>query len=293
MLHVAGFVALFGACAPAPAPIDVTDDSAPRARSGTQGDPAAPTGDTGPADGPRSVARPDPSWRGAGVVGAEAVAAFDAMSASDQERLRSARVLFGHQSVGANMIQGAAALGYAFKTVSGSLDYAGPVRGEAEVAENHEPLKKIQSFEALVLGKSLGQHVDVAGFKFCWVDFYEPDKLVGLREAYASKVQAFREKVPQLRLFHVTPPLATREVAENKARLDFGDWMKKTFAERDVVLDLSAVESTKPDGQVCTSSGVRVLCPEYAADEGHLNAEGSKRAAKALLYAIARSLGVK
>jgi hypothetical protein len=266
-------------------PATVSDDSGARAPSGAQKTITASSSVTTP------VAGMDSDARGHGVVGPEGVASFDRLDEASRSRLNSLKVLFGHQSVGQNMIDGAKALGFPFKSVKGEVDFAAPVRGEAYVEENHDPHRKVKSFAALIEGKGIGARADVAGFKLCYVDFYEAAKLSGLRDAYQKQIEAIRAAHPKLRLFHVTPPLTTKEAPENKVRVEFGDWLKKTFSQREVVYDLQSVESTKADGVQCLTGGTRSLCPEYAADEGHLNAEGQKRAAKGLLYAIAKSAG--
>lgn len=274
---------LLGGCASQPQPA-VSDDSGPRAASGA-GTPAALT----PASSAPEASVP--LGTGHGVVGPDGVAAFDTMPAEAKKALRGARVFFGHQSVGGNIIEGASALGYSFSSVSASSDFAMPKLGEAPVAENHDPHRKISSFSELLLGAKIGLRADVAGFKLCYVDFGDVGKLAGLREKYVATMVAIKKEYPALRLFHVTPPLTTKSAAENRARLGFGTWLKSTYAAKDVVFDLAAVESTKEGGFACDEDGIAALCPEYASDEGHLGKQGAQRAAKAFLYALARSLG--
>jgi hypothetical protein len=266
----------------------ISDDSGARARSSASELPAVASESQ---SAPKAQTAERATVRGAGVVGAEGVLAFDALDDAAKARVRGARVFFGHQSVGANILSGATDLGFRSRSVARASDLAGPGWGEAEIAENHLPLKKVASFDALVVGQDLGARADVVGMKLCWVDFYEPEKTAGLTEAYAAEMDRIRAKYPETGIFHVTPPLATKEPKENADRVAFGKWLVATYGARDVVLDLQAVESTAPDGRACEVGGVPALCPAYAEDDGHLNREGSSRAARAFVVAIARSLG--
>jgi hypothetical protein len=288
----AALLCILGCSSKPPPPASTSDDSAARAPSGLQVAPTSTPLAATPAVAVSSPgAPPPPAGFGKGVVGPSGVGAFDTLKPADLQRLKNARVVFGHQSVGNNLIEAAAALGFPFKHVTSDADLATVALGEAPVADNHDPHRKVRSFAELMTDKKLGDRVDLAGFKFCYVDFENNLKVAGLREAYSSRIDALRAAYPKVRFFHVTPPLTTGSSQINKTRLEFGDWLKVTYASRDVVLDLAAIESEKQDGTACMSGGVRALCPEYASDQGHLKADGATRAAKALLYTFARALG--
>jgi hypothetical protein len=226
-----------------------------------------------------------------GVIGVDGIAAFDKLPKSELERLRSARVFFGHQSVGGNLLGGAEALGFPFRTVSSAIDYAGVKRGEALVAENGNPSRKIRSFTDFIDHQGIGDKVDVAGFKFCWIDFAEGADIGKLESEYAAAIDAIAKRFPRLRLFHVTPPLTSDEPARNKLRLSFGERLKARYASKAVVLDLGSIVSTSATGSRCQRGGVPVLCDDLRSDSGHLSDVGSQRAAKAFLYALVRTLG--
>jgi hypothetical protein len=241
-----------------------------------------PTVDTKPAENAKGG-----GGIGKGVVGPEGVAAFDALAPAEKERIKGAKVFFGHQSVGQNTIEGAAALGFKFEEVKGATDYSGPKLGHAFLDKNREPLQKIQGFDQMV-GK-IGS-ADVAGMKLCWIDFDTKSDVARVQNAYVSTINKVVDQNPKTHLFHVTPPLTTDDPKLNKARVAYGEWMKNTYADKAVVFDLGAVISTKEGGSACEAGGARKLCDEWASDEGHLNDKGKERAAKALLYAIYRSL---
>jgi hypothetical protein len=224
---------------------------------------------------------------GKGVVGPEAVAAFDALPQAEMDKIKGAKVFFGHQSVGQNTLDGAAALGFKFDAVKGKDDYGGPKLGHAALDKNRAPLEKIQNFD-----KTMGAigGADVAGMKLCWVDFDKGSDVAAVQASYVTTINKVADANPKTHLFHVTPPLTTDEPKLNKTRVAYGEWMRNTYADKAVVFDLGAVISTKADGSACEAGGARKLCDEWSSDEGHLNAEGQKRAAKAFLYAIYRSL---
>jgi hypothetical protein len=90
----------------------------------------------------------------------------------------------------------------------------------------------------------------------------------------------------------VTPPLTTDEARLDEVRWRFGRALVGRYRATGLVLDLAEVISTRPDGTVCSTRGAPRLCDEYAADSGHLNAEGAARAAKAFVFALHRLLAV-
>ena len=226
-----------------------------------------------------------------GVVGVEAIAAFDQLTAADRARLASLRVFWGHQSVGRELMGGAGRLGYAFQTVSSAADYPRVTRGEALVADNRDPARKVRSFRTLVLDQGIGGAVQVAAFKFCWIDFNTDTDLDAIERQYADAVTEARRRFPGLRILHVTPPLTSDEPRENRIRMAFGQRLRQRYAQTDVVFDLAEVQSTRDDGGRCVRDNSAVLCDAYRSDEGHFNDGGADRAAKAFLYAILRAAG--
>src|SRR5258708_25773753 len=83
----------------------------------------------------------------------------DAALRADLQRLSHERIYFGHQSVGANILQG-------MKELSGAPVVPLFIK-DAFVPENGDPRRKLESFT-----KSLGarSRYDVALVKFCYVD---------------------------------------------------------------------------------------------------------------------------
>lgn len=239
---------------------------------------------------PINMASRTPIAANTGVVGIEGIAAFDRLTPAELQRLRDARVFWGHQSVGRDLIGGASSLGYPFTTVSSAADYGAVHFGEALIAENRDPQRKIRSFTELFVNRTIGSAVQVAAFKFCWIDFSRSTDLDALLSQYAEAVASAQQRYPNVRFVHVTPPLTSDEPRENRVRIEFGRRLRERYSTRAVVLDLSEIQSTRDDGSRCVRDGSAVLCDQFRSDEGHFNPDGARRAAKAFLFAIARSL---
>jgi hypothetical protein len=222
-------------------------------------------------------------------VGAEAVAAWDALAATEKNKVKAAKVFFGHQSVGWNTLEGVESLGgFTVDEISGASSYGTPKIGHAYLDSNTQPLDKMQNFDVM-MGR-IGSTVQVAGMKLCWIDFESGTNVTNLQNTYKATITKVKAAYPNVHLFHVTTPVKTDEASLNAMRLQYGDWLKNTYKNEAIVLDLAAVQSTQPNGAACTSGGTRNMCAAYASDEGHLNATGQARAAKAFLYAVYKSL---
>ena len=249
----------------------------------TGSEPSAPPA----AGGASVVAR---AAEATGVVSNEGVGAFERLPAERLAALKQRRVLWGHQSVGENLIEGARQLGWEFRAVGSGADYGEARWGEAGVAENGDPERKIRSFVALMTSDGIGRRVEAASFKFCWVDFEDGTDVTGLLDDYDAAVRDLQARFPDVRFLHVTPPLTTDEPELNGRRWRFGRELIQRHRGSGLVFDLAAVISTDAAGQQCRSGNQRRLCPGWASDSGHLNDAGAKRAAKAFLYAFYRLL---
>jgi hypothetical protein len=223
-----------------------------------------------------------------GVVGADGVAAFDALSLEARAALAGRRLFWGHQSVGDNLIAGSASLGYGWSGVWSGSDYDGTHWGHGTVEDNGDPWRKIRSFGSFLRDAGIGARVDAAAFKFCWIDF-EPDTDVdALVDAYDAALADLSNDYPAVRFLHVTTPLTSDDAERNAVRWRYGRRLIDEHSASGVVLDLAAIESTDSNGQPCTLGGARRLCDEWRDDEGHMNDRGSAHAAKAFLYAFSR-----
>lgn len=208
----------------------------------------------------------------------------------------SARIYFGHQSVGWNIIDGMTALygkrGIAAPNVvdgMGGLPSIQAGFAQQEIGSNGDPQSKFDDFAAAVTS---GTRVDVAAMKLCYVDITADSKPRAIFAAYRRAVARVQASVPGTSLVHVTAPLTVDDPAANLKRQRYNTLLRKTYGSQ--VFDLARVESTRPGGSRVTGRhhGQRyfALFRGYSSDGGHLNARGSKRTAAAFVKALARAL---
>ncbi|MBK7644950.1 MAG: hypothetical protein IPJ19_18220 [Planctomycetes bacterium] len=220
---------------------------------------------------------------------------------ADLETLRGARVFFGHHSVGANILEGLGAL-----EREAGVELA---LGEGPVGENMNPLAKFEDF-ARHAESAAAEGEQLMLMKLCYVDFNPQTDTKALVEAYAKVVERVRKARPAAKLVHVTPPLCARatdmksklkrtlgkSVWEDDANARRAEYREKLLARfpGEPVLDISLLESTRPDGsrEVHEVGGqsVPMLWPGYTNDGGHLNEAGQRMAAKAFARVLASAL---
>jgi hypothetical protein len=239
------------------------------------------------------------------------------VSGADLERVAAARVYFGHQSVGANILQGLdelqAGLARPVVRVAPAGVFDGPDEGgvflHSAIGRNEHPDSKCDDFRH-VLGQLRGR-LDVALFKFCYVDFSDTTDVDALFATYAWTMDALKRRYPDVVFVHVTAPLRTVEggpgvwlreaigrrnrAKHANARRNEFNALLRTHYSGEPVFDLAAVEATRPDGrrQTFRLAGRThdALAPEYTLDGGHLNEAGRARAAVALVRTLGQALG--
>jgi hypothetical protein len=216
----------------------------------------------------------------------------------DLATLHGARVFFGHHSVGQDILDGLSELSKEAR-IDVHID-------EAPVGENTRPLGKFEDF-AQRGERDPSDGTQVMLMKLCYVDFTPRTDVDELVRGYVQAVERVKKARPGVRIVHVTPPLFARpsdvksklnrtlgrpvwEDQANAKRLAYGKKLRETFPG-EPVFDLSAVESTRPDGSLeayeVDGKSVPMLWPGYTRDGGHLNDEGKRAAAKAFAHALA------
>jgi hypothetical protein len=232
------------------------------------------------------------------------------------QQASNARVLFAHQSVGANILGGLGTLlessGVRWPIVeagSGALP-DGPALLEIRPGQNGLPKTKIDGF-AEAIASLPGAKPQVAFMKLCFVDVTYESNVSEILDYYRKAIDRLKAEHPDIVFGHVTVPLATRvngakdrvkrlvgrpvkEDFSNVKRQEYNRLLRAAFPA-DPLLDLERVESTHPDGtrEQSTVDGAPVLAlaPEYASDPwGHLNAVGSQLAARELVRFVADAL---
>lgn len=238
----------------------------------------------------------------------------DAVTADELRAAARARVFFGHQSVGRNLLDALPGV-YAAHGVQAPPVLEVPAVGgrsggyvaHAHLGENAKPLLKLADFDAALRG-GLGDQVTVAAMKFCYVDVDRTTDVDALFAAYRGTLAALQRDHPRVTFLHVTTPLTTGPTLvqrlkgvlgrrtsppDNAARERYNQLLRAAYGDR--VVDLAAVESTTPDGVRVGGEldGVPyyALYEGYAADSGHLTPEAARAAVSVLLAAVARAAG--
>ncbi len=229
-------------------------------------------------------------------------------------RLASRRVFFGHQSVGFNIMAGVDSVLKEHPEIklrvvetSDPAQMRAPGIYHARVGQNGAPLSKIAGFEELA-GAGVADS-GVALLKFCYIDITGDTDPLALFATYQQAMDSLRAAHPGLTILHVTLPLQTdwgeffhywrvfrnqltthREL--NAIRQAYNQRMREVYGGREPLFDVAHWQSVGPDGKVATvrynGQRVPILSRAWTEDGAHLNAEGSRRIAEALLVTLAR-----
>ncbi len=241
-------------------------------------------------------------------------------------RAAQARIFFGHQSVGNNIVGGIAgaytAAGLPTPRVIDTRTPPGdsnPAFMEVGIAQNYEPIAKIDDFVGIVNGAMNGQ-IDVALMKLCYVDFdassseNDPDVLFNY---YQSALATLEAAHPNVIFIHVGAPVRTAgspiqippsQMSSLTGNLGmasdalpvyikrdrYNSFFRQTYGNTGRHFDLAEFESTVGDGNlfagVWNGYNYHALNPAYASDGAHLNATGSQYMAAELMKLIGARL---
>ena len=223
------------------------------------------------------------------------------------------RIFFGHQSVGKNILDGindiSEGLNNKINIVESRTtdDSSEPAFLHAGVGKNNDHLSKIVDFREIVKN-GIGGKVDVAFFKFCYVDFDQTTDIESTFNKYRETMKTLKENYPQTTFVHFTFPLVEARLGlkgyikkiigrydtkreGNIKRNQFNTMLKAQYEGKEPVFDLAGIESTYPDGKKETfekdGKTYYALAPLYTNDGGHLNKTGRKVVAEKLLYFLA------
>lgn len=248
-----------------------------------------------------------------GVMSAAHAATTDPTLHTELQRVAQRKILFGHQSVGVNLLDGMQQLAKAADVplriveVKSASEINGAMLAHTFIAENEHPLQKLQSFDLALGAKAAG--VDIAFMKFCFVDFTPDTDAKDLFARYRAKIDELRVKHPGTTFVHLTTPLHIVEggpvarlkywlglaplygTLENLRREEYNELLRKTYQGHEPVFDLARIESTAPDGsqEAVKWQGkiIPVMFAGYTDDGGHLNENGKLRSARELISVLA------
>jgi hypothetical protein len=239
-------------------------------------------------------------------------ARLDAISAQQWEILAQRKIFFGHKSVGQNIIEGLGDVMRARPNIRLNIretiepnDFVQPIFGHSPIGTNKAPLTKISRFCELMEG-GLGDKLDVAFFKFCFIDIDHGTDLDELYGSYNEVIGRLHEKYPAVKIITVTVPLMSKpygikeklkkllgrlpwEEEDNIRRNRYNEMLRESFNAS--LFDLAENEATLPSGErrQFTRAGktMDLLWETYTDDGGHLNKMGRQIAAIELLLRLA------
>jgi hypothetical protein len=228
------------------------------------------------------------------------------------DALSNTKIFFGHKSVGQNIIEGLLdvmrikpQIQLNLRATISSEDFKEPLFGHALIGSNKNPSSKIKAFRD-ILESGVGQVVDIAFFKFCFVDIDHTSDLGAIFKEYEETITYLENKFPNLKLITFTVPLLSKPVdmiskvkkflgrmpweeEDNIRRNMFNEMLRARFDKS--VFDLAGTEATSWNGKKVTSSKngktYDLLNKAYTYDGGHLNSLGRQVVAiDLLLYLV-------
>jgi hypothetical protein len=240
------------------------------------------------------------------------IKSFDTLSEERWTRIEKKKFFFGHRSVGLNIIDGLkdiiAERRSSLRIIESTdpHDYESPVFGHVPVGKNLDPIAKINHFRE-ILESGIGNLVDTAFLKLCYVDIDNRTDIERLFRFYKQAIHRLAEKYPRVRILHFTVPLEMKESTlkavlkkalgkdiagegTNIGKKRYNELIKNEYDECDV-FDIASIESTYPNGKSNVSTYRNnvyySLVPEYTDDGGHLNAKGRRIVAEQLCFFLA------
>jgi len=243
--------------------------------------------------------------------------------AADQwKKLSAKKIYFGHMSVGYNIIDGIKNLMKDNQSITLNIqettdpgNYKSGIFGHSKNGENVKPKTKVDAF-VKTMESGLAKHLDIAFFKFCYVDFNKDTDVNDLFNYYKSAMVKLKKAYPNVTFVHVTSPITAegelnslktkikdliktilgRETSKqhfitgNIKRHEFNTLMRKEYDTK-YIIDLELFESTNADGTPHKSKKGGIehysMVPAFTYDGGHLNEAGKAWVADKMLVRLA------
>ncbi len=234
--------------------------------------------------------------------------------------LATKTIFFAHQSVGSNIMHGIEDILHEQNSIKlhiintrdvDSLPES-PVFLHGPVGRNMHPDSKIKSFRDQ-MNNGLGNKVDIAFFKFCFIDFNPETDIEAVFQNYKRVMEQLRIQYPDTTFVHVTAPLTCfapglrgwvkrgknfikdvinkLNIYDHKSANLFNQLLVNEYSGKEPIFDLARFESTKPDGtrvkQTKDGTEYYELVTEYTTDGGHLNEKGRRIIGEQLLIFLA------
>lgn len=253
-------------------------------------------------------------WRA--VSGASEAVAVPEPSRADVDTVAATRIFFGHQSVGSNLVSGLQAINadagrgdVPIIETQDPDDIDGGGVAHVNIGVNGDPQSKLVEFAAVMDG-AMGDAVDVALLKLCYVDVDARTDVAAVFESYVSTIEELQSRHPNVTFLYATVPL-TRDrdwkgvlkswvgqdggmgPEDNVARHSFNEMLRAHPAADGRAVDIAAVEAAvdqAPTLRTHDGQEYYVLHEYLSADPGHPNDIGSHALAVAFMSAVAANM---
>jgi hypothetical protein len=239
------------------------------------------------------------------------------LSDADLEKLAKAKIYFGHQSVGSNIMDGVKdlmgrdpRLRLKVEETAAPAGFQSGVFSHGPVGKNQDPASKIDDFAAKI-NTGVGGNTDIAFFKFCYIDIMADRDIDELFFHYQKAMADLKKSYSQTVFVHVTVPLTIVQTGpkvfikkmigrapggfqENANRNKYNRKLRQTYGGKEPIFDLAQIESTYADGTRATfdwqGQTYERMIPEYGSDGRHLNDPGRQLVAEHLLVFLSKLL---
>lgn len=220
-------------------------------------------------------------------------------------RFKQLHIVFGHQSVGTNLIAGVHALAQEqnidLPIADSALADRDVVIRQFPIGANGNPASKLDAFRA-ALQQGAGAYANIAEMKFCFIDFTSTVDPKALAATYIEQTTALSAQYPNITFIATTSPLTTIQVGpqawlkrilgkqpagylENLRRYEFNQVLRAHYGNTQALFDLAAVESLHGAATfVIDNKTVEALAPAISSDGGHLNELGQHVVAAAWIH---------
>jgi hypothetical protein len=235
--------------------------------------------------------------------------------ASAIDVLNHRTVLFGHQSVGQNILDGLSMIDEPAAQRPNIQLAAAPLVQPLQhgithftFGQNGDPAAKVKKLVD-VFSAIAGPGPDIALIKFCYADFSVESNVDAVLREYLDSMRELESAHPSTLFIYTTVPLTALRSdlkgrikmwlglissgqEENVVRNHFNNLLRAEVGISGRLFDIAALESTRPDGakQIFNSKGemFESLVPAYTTDGGHLSKLGQRVISEQFLLFLAK-----
>lgn len=233
--------------------------------------------------------------------------ATEQISAAEWQALAQKRVVFGHQSVGQNILNGvqslAAQAGINLPIVKSRTPLASGGITHFFVGENEDPSSKLKDFTS-ALESDAARGTDIALVKFCYLDFNGDSNAKQIAEQYSTALDRLSQQAPTTTFVAITAPLTVLQTgpkawikrllgrtpsgfADNARRQEFNEILRARYGQQGRLFDLAKIEAEGAEARDYQGQPIEVLNPVLTYDDGHLNSQGERIVAARLIKFLA------